>query len=80
MYIRPQAKGPELLLVSRIAVGVFGLTAGGLCCMLYAVRPTLCCYMLAKLQPLSACRASDAMWLFPECLSWPAKLLKQAAA
>ena len=37
IYVRPQARGPELLLVSRIAVGAFGLIAGGLCCMLYAV-------------------------------------------
>ena len=32
----------RMLLVSRLAVAGFGLIAGGLCCMLYAVR-ALCC-------------------------------------
>ncbi|EIE23218.1 urea active transporter [Coccomyxa subellipsoidea C-169] len=34
-YIRPKAKGNELLLVSRIAIFVFGIFSGGLCAVLY---------------------------------------------
>lgn len=36
-YIRPKAKGNELLLVSRIAIFVFGIFSGGLCAVLYVV-------------------------------------------
>lgn len=37
-YMRPNAKGNELLLVSRITIFVFGIFTGGLSAILFVVR------------------------------------------